>query len=167
MIDVSPYPMCAARLNFYRANIAEQGFTYYWAAVALVADISDKALKRFGGFDFSDKSDENGKRLLARLDQFIRKSLPKKAKSGKGRMIPAEASVRAILGANGIKVSKLGGITDYWIAAQSLWPDHVEVRPKVADITALNLQLQSIPKKVRGRSAKANIRFARDEWRAA
>lgn len=167
MIDVSPYPMCAARLKFFRANLAEQGFTYYWAAVAIVADISDKALKRFGGFDFADKSDDNGKRLLARLDQFIKNGLPKKAKSDKGGMSAAEASVRAMLGANGIKVSKLAGVDDYWAVARVLWPGHVDERPKVADVYTLNFQLQKIPKKARGRSAKVKLHLVRAEWRAA
>lgn len=167
MIDVSPYPMCAARLKFFRANLSEPSLTYYWAAVAIVADMSDKALKRFGGFNFSDKSEENGKRLLARLDQFIRNGLPKKAKSDQGGMTPAENSVRAMLGANGIKVSKLAGVDDYWTAARALWPDHVEERPRVADIYTLNFQLQKIPKKARGKLAKANLHVVQQAWRAA
>lgn len=165
MIDMSPYPMCAARLKFFRANLSETGFTYYWAAVALVADIKDAALRNFGGFDFSDKSDANGKKLLARLEQFIRDGLPKKAKSDVGGMSASENSVRALLGAFGIKVSKLNGVEDYWSAARVLWPGHIDAEPKVADVFTLNFQMNRISKTKR-KIARQNIKNVRREWRA-
>ena len=70
-MNISAYPRCASRLKHQRANLSETTMNEYWAAVCVAVDISDKALKRFGGFNFNDRSPENGRRLLARLEQFI------------------------------------------------------------------------------------------------
>ncbi|MBB3411253.1 hypothetical protein FHT87_005206 [Rhizobium sp. BK316] len=168
MLNVSAYPFCAARLKFQRCNLSEEGFTKFWAAVNVATDLDDDALTEFGGFNFDDRSDENGERLLSRLELFIRtKVAGKKAKSDIGNMSSAESSVRAFLGANGVKVGKLDGIEDYWRAARILWGDRIDANPKVKDVYTLVFQLNRIPKKQRPKIARGNKSLLPNEWRAA
>lgn len=169
MINVSAHPFCAARLKFQRCDLNEASFTKFWAAVNVATDLDDDELTEFGGFDFRDRSDENGEHLLARLELFIRTKVgsAKKAKSDVNGMTPAEHSIRAFLGANGVKVSKLDGIDDYWKAARILWGDLVDENPKVRDVYTLVFQLNGIPKKQRPKIAKSNRDKLRPDWRAA
>ncbi|WP_267550328.1 hypothetical protein [Rhizobium rhizogenes] len=167
MINVSGFPLCAKRLQFQRAKLSEPAMTPYWAAVCVVFDIDDEKLVAFGGFDFNDMSEGNGQKLLGRLEQFIRAGLAnRKAKSDVSNMTAAETSVRAFLGSNGVKVSKLAGIEDYWRAARILWAELVEENPKVRDVYTLVFQLNRIPKKQRPKLARKNIEALPAEWRA-
>ncbi|OCJ12497.1 hypothetical protein A6U86_05600 [Rhizobium sp. AC27/96] len=167
MINVSGFPLCAKRLQFQRAKLNDGGMTAYWAAVAVAADLDDEKLTQFGGFNFNDMSEDNGQKLLGRLEQFIRAGLAnRKAKSDVSNVTAAESSVRAFLGSNGVKVSKLNGIEDYWKAARLLWGDLVEETPKVRDVYTLVFQLVRIPKKQRPRLARKNIAALPAEWRA-
>ena len=167
-VNVASYPLCAKRLQFQRAKLNDDGMTHYWAAVAVASDLDDEKLTKFGGFDFNDMSEDNGRKLLGRLEQFIKVGLAnRKAKSDAGNMAAAEMSVRAFLGANGVKVSKLNGIEDYWRASRILWGDLVEENPKVRDVYTLVFQLKQIPKKKRPKTARANVSKLPQEWRAA
>ncbi|ENN86040.1 hypothetical protein RHSP_31761 [Rhizobium freirei PRF 81] len=167
MINVSGFPLCAKRLQFQRAKLNDDGMTHYWAAVAVATDLDDEKLTKFGGFDFNDMSEDNGQKLLGRLELFIKAGLAnRKAKSGAGDMTAAETSIRAFLGSNGVKVSKLNGIEDYWRAARILWGDLVQESPKVRDVYTLVFQLNRIPKKQRPKTARANVSKLPQEWRA-
>lgn len=167
MINVSGFPLCAKRLQFQRAKLNEEAMTPYWAAVCVAFDIDDEKLVEFGGFDFNDMSEDNGRKLLGRLEQFIAAGLSaKKAKTDTGGITAAEISVRAFLGANGVKVSKLSGIDDYWTAAYALWSDEIEVKPKVRDAYTLVFQINRIAKKQRSRLARANYLNLAEDWRA-
>ncbi|KEA07155.1 hypothetical protein [Rhizobium rhizogenes] len=166
MINVSGFPLCSKRLQFQRAKLTEESMTIYWAAVAVAADLDDEKLTNFGGFDFNDMSDENGSKLLGRLEQFIRSGLAAKARSDQGGLSEAEVSVRAFLGANGVKVSRLKSLDDYWKAATTLWSDHIEASPKVRDIYTLRFQISKISKKQRSKKARANVSKLPAEWRA-
>jgi len=167
MINVAGFPLCAKRLQFQRAKLNEVGMTSYWAAVCVASDIDDEKLVAFGGFDFNDMSEDNGRKLLGRLEQFISAGLDaKKAKSDTGSLTAAEMSVRAFLGANGVKVSKLSGIDDYWTAARALWGDKIEASPKVRDAYTLAFQINRIVKKQRSRLARENYSNLAEEWRA-
>ncbi len=166
-VNVSSFPLCAKRLQFQKAKLNDDGMTAYWAAVAVAADLDDEKLTEFGGFNFNDMSEDNGQKLLGRLEQFIREGLShRKAKSDIGNVTAAETSVRAFLGSNGVKVSKLNGIDDYWRAARILWGDLVEENPKVRDVYTLVFQLNRIPKKQRPKLARANAAALPAEWRA-
>jgi hypothetical protein len=167
MINVSGFPLCAKRLEFQRAKLNDDGMTHYWAAVAVAIDLDDEKLTKFGGFDFNDMSEDNGRKLLGRLEQFIKAGLAnRKARSDAGDMTAAETSIRAFLGSNGVKVSKLNGIEDYWRAARILWGDLVEEKPKVRDVYTLVFQLNRIPKKQRPKTARSNVSKLPQEWRA-
>jgi hypothetical protein len=167
VINVSAHTFCAARLKFQRCDLRDPAFTKYWAAVNIATDLDDEKLTEFGGFDFTDKSEENGERLLARLEQFIRTKVGgRKAKSDVGNMTAAENSVRAFLGSNGVRVGKLDGVEDYWKAARILWGDLVEVNPKVRDVYTLVFQLNRIPKKTRPKLARSNAAKLPSDWRA-
>lgn len=163
-VNVSSYPFCAARLNWNFTRLDDPLMKPYWAAVIVADWCDDEEMEKFGGFDFNDRSDENGQKLLARLEQFLRAGNGKKTLSASGDMSAAEASVRSYLGANGVKVSKLDGLDDYWTAALTLWPDHVERKPKVRDIYTLRFQLDRIPKKKRPKIARSNLLRLPTEW---
>lgn len=167
MINISGYPLCAKRLQFLRAKLNDDGMTSYWAAVAVATDLDDEKLTKFGGFNFNDMSEDNGQKLLGRLEQFIRSGLAnRKAKSDAGNMTAAETSVRAFLGANGVKVSKLSGVDDYWTAARTLWGDKIETSPKVRDAYTLTFQINRIAKKQRSKLARENYAGLPEAWRA-
>lgn len=165
MINVAAYPFCAKRLAFQNANLADPAFTSYWAAVCVADEYSDEKLAEYGGFNFDNRSEANGYLLLGRLEQFIRKNASK-AKSDKGEYGPVEASVRAFLGANGVKVSKLNGVMDYWTAAMVLWPVHITTTQKDQNVETLRFQINKIPKKARGRLARKNADGLPVTWRA-
>jgi hypothetical protein len=168
MINVSAYPFCAKRLAFQYANLSDPAFTSYWAAVSIAEDFSDEKLAEYGGFNFDNRSEANGYFLLGRLEKFIRSTVSsvKAAKSDKGGMSEAEVSVRAFLGANGVKVSKLNGVMDYWTAAMTLWPVHITPTQKNQDVHTLRFQINKIPKKARGRLARKNAEGLPVTWRA-
>lgn len=165
-LNVSAYAFCAARLEFNRTDLKDPLMTKYWAAVIVAEPIADEKLAKFGGFDFSDRSDENGDKLLSRLEYFLRQHKAKDALSDENGMSVAEASVRSYLGANGVKVSKLDGLDDYWTAATALWPDHIETKPRLKDIYTLRFQLDRIPRKQRPKIAKSNLARLPDDWNA-
>lgn len=163
-LNVSAYPFCAKRLEWNRTDLRDPSMTKYWAAVIVAGPLEDEDLAKFGGFNFSDMSDENGDKLLGRLEQFLRQHNGKKALSDQGGMSAAEASVRSFLGANGVKVSKLDGLDEYWIAATTLWPGLIETKPRIKDIYTLRFQLDRIPRKKRPKIAKANLAKLPAAW---
>lgn len=165
-VNVSAFPFCAKRLEWNYTDLKDPAMTKYWAAVVVAEPLDDAELAKFGGFDFSDMSDENGSKLLGRLEQFLCQHNGKKALSDHGGMSTAEASVRAFLGANGVKVSKLGGLEDYWTAATTLWPGLIETKPRIKDIYTLRFQLDRIPRKQRPKVARSNLRNLPAPWNA-
>lgn len=166
MINVTSFPMCAKRLEFQRVQLDDPAMTTYWAAVNVASNISDEKLAEFGGFDFDDRSEENGLRLLSRLEKYIRQGRDVQAKSDIGGMTEAENSVRAFLGAFGVKVSRLSGIEDYWTAARILWPAGIEDRPKIKDVYTLRFQISRLSKKQRSKSARENRGKLPVQWQA-
>lgn len=160
-MNISAYPLCAKRLHFQRANLSEDGFNEYWAAVNVADECVDSELERFGGIDFSDHSPENGARLLSRLEAFLsQKRTARRPTKDDGEAFTV-SSVKAFLGANGVKVSKVeGGVSGYWTVAEILWPDHIKAEDKQGareDVFTLRFQLTRIPKKKRGKIAKSNL----------
>lgn len=165
-INVSAFPFCAKRLEWNYTDLRDPAMTKYWAAVIVAEPLEDAELAKFGGFDFSDMSDDNGNKLLGRLEQFLRQRTGKKAISDQGGMSVAEASVRAFLGANGVKVSELAGLEDYWTAATTLWPGLIETKPRIKDIYTLRFQLDRIPRKQRPKVARSNLSKLPANWNA-
>lgn len=162
MIDVSAYPACAARLRFQRTNISEEGMTLFFAAVCVADGFSDETLAKFGGFNFEDRSDENGRKLLARLEAMIGKG---RAQSTADETKEAEVSVTARLGAYGVKMSRLYTLEDYWLAATTLFgSDCIARQPKVRDIVTLHRLISAIPKKQRSKLARMNFKKLPSDW---
>jgi hypothetical protein len=170
MLNVSAYPLCASSLRHQKAALNDGSFNAYWAAVCVAEDYSDKKLAEFGGFNFDLRTEANGYKLLGRLEQFIRSKRHVKAKSDVNGMSAAEDSVRATLGAYGVKVSKLDGIGDYWKAAEILWSGKITAPSRNSgrqdDIDTLRFQISQISKKQR-KVARQNIASLPSEWRAA
>ncbi len=162
MIDVSAYPECAKRLHFQRANLAEPAMNAYWAAVCVAEDFADDSLADFGGFNFERRTEANGYLLLGRLEQFIRSD--RRRKASQAALAECEASVRSYLGANGVKVSGLKGISDYHAAAIVLWPPFIS--PTMPDMKTLRSQINGIPKKQRSKLARKNVSGLPATWSA-
>lgn len=159
MINVSAYPLCAGRLHFQKANLSDPLMTKYWAAVCVAYDLSDVQLTDFGGFNFSDRSDANGKKLLKRLEEFLKD----KAQRAAANSAYSHNGLRAMFGAYGVKTSKLESENDYWTVAEILFPGAAE---RNGGLTALYTQISKLPKKARGREARANLAKLQAEWRA-
>lgn len=157
MINVSAYPQCARILHFQKANLAEAGFTKYWAAVCVVSDLSDTQLTEFGGFDFKNRSDSNGAKLLSRLEQFLTRRTQRYAANS----FAASEGLKALLGARGVKTSMLKSEEDFWLVAETLFPGKIS---RTEGITALYNQIHGIPKKERKRLGTANLKNVRRDW---
>jgi len=149
-MNLATFPHCAERLKFQRVKLDDPAMTDYWAAVNVASDLSDTALGNFGGFDFTDMSPRNGKKLLERLEAYItRPRATRKAKA-------VRESLKAFMGSQGIKTGLLKLDAQYWIIAAMLWPDRIVRRPD-DDLGDLHKQIHSIGKKERSALARANL----------
>lgn len=155
MINVSAFPLCAARLMWNRTSHDDPQMNHYWAAVIVASFCHDEALTTFGGFDFDDRSDANGVKLLARLEACIRAGKHKVDK-----FIPPPA-LASLLGSRGIRTSGLRSEIDYVLAAHALFSPALK-----QDVAFANLvdEIKAIPKPVRKANATANIKFLPEDW---
>lgn len=173
MLNVSAYPQCAKRLHFQRANLSDPLMKPIWAAVCVAEDFTDEDLAEFGGFNFDDYSDENGFRQLSRLEEFIvdrrRKAKElenspefiRKAKMAESARIGASEGLKAFLGSRGVKTSALASEDDYWTASETLFPGHIK---RQGGLSSLYVQIQAIPKKMRGELGRTNMRNLPPHW---
>ena len=76
MINMSAFPFCARKLKFQRVDLNDPNMSRYWAAVCVASDLVDDQLTDFGGIDFSDRSEQNGRNLLNRLELFLERREP-------------------------------------------------------------------------------------------
>lgn len=168
MLNLSAYPQCAKRLHFQRANLADEAMNAFWAAACVADEFTDAALVKFGGFDFDDRSEENGYRQLARLEQLMASRKAKDESAAFIRRQEAEQKdirerAKALLGSNGVKVSRLVSDDEYWQAASILWPGHVS-KPDVATLPEFIKQVSAIGKKVRPKMARENLKRLPARW---
>jgi hypothetical protein len=156
-LNLSSYPQCAKHLHFQRCRLDEQGFTAYWAAACVAEDFKDKDLTEFGGFDFDDRSDENGYRQLGRLEEFMahRRRITKQGEDSdafleRRRMAASDGfeRVKAFLGAYGVKTGKIASDDEFWAVAEVLWPGRIQ-KPAVATFSELLKQITAITKQAR------------------
>lgn len=170
MIDLSPFPRCAKRLEFQRANLADPAMNAYWAAVCVADEIPEERIAKFGGFNFDLRTEANGYKLLSQLERLIKSGRRGLAKSDVNGKSAAEMSVRALMGAFGVRMSKLKGLDDYWTAATTLWPSLIQEPGKDSeryrDMDSLRFQISRLSKKQR-KIARQNIELLPKEWRAA
>lgn len=156
-LNVSAYPLCKAKLAYQYANLNDPLMTHYWAAVCVADEISDAALAKHGGFNFDDRSPENGRKLLSELEKFLVKRQQNKASSS----VLASEQLKAMLGARGIKTSMMESENDYWTAAETLFPGQIK---RNGGTFKLYQQILRIPKKERKRLADANLHKIKPEW---
>jgi hypothetical protein len=165
VIDLARYPLCAKSLHFQRVNLAETGFTTYWAAACVAGEFTDEALEKFGGFNFDDRSDENGQHLLARLELMLVARQERSRKSTAKRQAHTQKQeddkltferVTAFLGTYGLKPSQFVTHEDYWTAASALWPGKI-CKPAALTMSGLLAQITAIPKKERSSLARRNF----------
>jgi hypothetical protein len=157
VIKVSAYPLCAKRLHFQNVNFSDEKFTEYWAAVNVAYDLPDTQLTDFGGFDFTDRSDKNGRKLLKRLEEFLNNRSQRYAANN----FAASEGLKASLGARGVKTSMLKSDDDYWTAAATMFPGCIK---RNGGLTSLYAQIHVIPKKKRQALAKENLRKLPADW---
>lgn len=153
-LNLSPYPQCAKRLHFQRCRLDEQGFNAYWASLCVAEDFTDEALTKFGGFNFDDRSEENGYRHLGLLEQFMagryrRANLRKHDIEGTAN----RERVKSYIGAYGVKTGKIASDDEFWAVAAVLWPERI-VKPAVPKMADLVSQIEAI--------SKAERKMARD-----
>ncbi len=162
MLNLAAYPQCAQRLHFQRVNLSDELMKPIWAAVCVAEDFKDRDLTQFGGFDFSDYSEENGYRQLARLEQFMASRKAQQNTVAFHRKQEAEQKdirerAKALLGSNGVKVSKIASDDEYWTVAAILWPGLVS-KPDDATLPDFIKQVTDIGKKQRPKMARANLK---------
>jgi hypothetical protein len=156
-LNVSAYPLCAAKLKFQRADLNDPLMTPYWAAVCVAFDIRDADLAEKGGFNFNSRTDINGKALLSGLEAILRdRSHRTVANAGF-----AHSGLVALLGSRGVKTSALKSEDDYWTAAETLFPGQIT---RNGGMTALYVQINAIPKNARKRFVLENLRKLPSEW---
>lgn len=155
MMSFATLPLCAARLGWNFTKFEEPAMNEYWAAVIVADFCHDEALAEYGGFNFEDRSVENGKRLLSRLEQCIR------AKKHKVQKFVPPEDLKALLGSRGVKTSELKTADDFWNAAETLFHGFIH---RVSDINAIAWQIRKIDKKKRKALADANLRKLPVEW---
>jgi len=155
LLDISAYPNCAKRLHFQRVNLDEKGFGAFWAAACVAEDFADEALTEYGGFNFDDRSEENGYRQLDRLEEFMRyrRQLAKENENSPAyerRYNPVRSvereRIKSIIGScAGIKSGKIASDDELWAVAAALWPDHI-VKPAVPKLSDLVSQIDAMSK---------------------
>ncbi|QIB36851.1 hypothetical protein G3A56_01595 [Rhizobium oryzihabitans] len=156
-LNVSAYPLCAARLKFQRADLSDKLMTHYWAAVCVAFDIRDAELAEAGGFNFESRTEENGKRLLSGLENLLMKRQQRVAANS----AYASLELRASLGARGIKTSKLKTEDDYWLVAETLFAGRIT---RDGGLTRLYAQICNITKKERARLTAENLKKIDPDW---
>lgn len=155
MIDASSHPRCIKRLDINFTNKTDPLMNDYWAAVIVADFCDDEALEAFGGFNFDDRSKENGRRLLDRLEVCIAQ------RRHRNFRIEIPDGLVAMLGARGIRTSVLSTEQGYWSVAMALFPGHLIRKP---GLSSLHNQILRIPKKERKRLADANLRHVKAEF---
>jgi hypothetical protein len=119
---------------------------------------ADKA--RFQGSVSSDAESErlSGDRASKWLGAVDANSKKRKAMRRKARVAASpEISVRAFLGAHGIRTSEIQLEDDLWSVASTLWPQRVRC-PKNGDLGQLRFQISKISKKDRRDMAAENLK---------
>lgn len=154
-INVAHLPRCAKRLEINRTQMSDPLMNDYFAAVIVADFCDDEALAEFGGFDFDNRSPENGAALLARLEDCIQQ------KRHKVQKLQVPNALSAMLGARGIRTSMLKTEADWWTAAETLFPG---VSSRKRGLAALHDAIVAIPKKQRKLLADANLHKIRPEW---
>jgi len=157
MLNMSSYPQCARILHFQQANLNDPAMNHYWAAACVASAQSDALLTDFGGFNFDDRSPANGKKLLARMEEF----LTDRSQRSAANYAFASDGLKSLLGSRGIKTSELKSEDDYWAAAEILFPGHIN---RLGGFSSLYVQITAIPKKLRGELGRANLRHIPKEW---
>lgn len=150
-LNVSAYPLCATRLRFQRADLNDPLMNHYWAAVCVADEIRDRDLADFGGFNFNTRTDENGRELPSNLEKLLAKRQQNRAANSSF----ASNELRAMLGARGIKTSKLESENDYWTVAETLFAGRIK---RTGGMSDLLLQICRINKKDRARLTAANLK---------
>ncbi|MBN7804869.1 hypothetical protein JZX86_05760 [Agrobacterium rosae] len=150
-LNVSAYPLCATRLRFQRADLNDPLMNHYWAAICVADEIRDRELADFGGFNFNTRTDENGRELLSNLEKLLAKRQQNRAANSSF----ASNELRAMLGARGIKTSKLESENHYWAVAEILFAGRIQ---RTGGMSDLLLQICRINKKDRARLTAANLK---------
>ncbi len=156
-LNVSAYPLCATRLRYQRADLNDPLMSHYWAAVCVADEIRDVELAEFGGFNFESRSAENGKLLMTNLEKLLMQRQQRRA----GNSTFASNELRAMIGARGIKTSKLESESDYWTVAETLFAGRIK---RTGGMSDLLLQICRINKKDRARLTAANLKNIDPEW---
>jgi len=157
MLNVSAYPLCAARIRFQNTNLSEAGMNSYWASVAIADCFRDAELAEHGGINFGQRTEENGRFILSAMEKLLMERQQRVAANSTF----AHDGLRSMLGARGVKTSMLKSENDYWTAAETLFPGHIK---RNGGATVLYYQINKIPKKARKRLATENLRKLPADW---
>lgn len=152
-IDWSKLRNCAERIKWSRTK--RDDIDLYTAAVLVASYCHDDALTEYGGFDFNDKSEANGARLLDRLEACI------KAGRHKDRSSDFRSSLVSLIGSRGVVTSELRSKADFVIVAQALFS------PYIADdvrFDGLEDAIKAIPKRRRKELADVNAAHLPADW---
>lgn len=152
-INWSKLRNCAERIKWSRTK--RDDIDAYTAAVLVASYCHDDALAEFGGFDFTDKSDENGIALLGRLEACI------VAGRHKDKRSDFPNSLVSLIGARGIRTSELRSKVDYVLAAQSLFAPAISEDVR---FDGLEGSIKAIPKRQRKELADRNISHLPVDW---
>lgn len=144
---------CAERIKWSRTK--QDDIDAYTAAVLVASYCHDDALTEFGGFDFDDRSEANGIRLLMRLEACI---VAGRHKDKRGDF---PNSLVSMIGARGIRTSELRCKADYVLAAQAMFAPAIgeDVR-----FDGLEAAIKAMPKRQRKDLADRNVAHLPADW---
>lgn len=157
MLNLSAYPQCERTLRFQRANLNDPLMNHYWAAACVASVQSDTLMTEFGGFNFDDRSPENGKKLMQRMETF----LVERSQRAAANHAFASEGLKSLLGSRGVKTSALVSDDDYWLAAETLFPGKIN---RTGGMSSLYVQITAIPKKERGALGRENLSRLPSGW---
>ena len=154
MMALHSFPRCTAYLKAMRCRLDDPEMTDYAWAVVLSDAWTDDELVAVGTVNFDTMT---GDQLLPELEKLLA------VKAQSAPLSPADAeSLKAFIGARGVKVSSLTAPEDYWHVASILWP-HTVKQGERGKLKSLLCKIRGMTKAQR-RTAAVNIKAVPRKW---
>lgn len=155
MMAVHDFPRCSAYLKASNFRLEDASMSDMAWAVVMSTAFTDEELVEDGRVSFERMT---GDAILGEFERLM----------GTRRRIGDDfagiESLKAFIGARGVKVSALKSEAEYWQVARILWP-HAVKRNDSGSLAVLHGKIKSLSKKSR-QSARENLRKVPAAWRA-
>lgn len=154
-MTIQAYPRCAAYLKASNYILSDPTMMDKHWAIGISQAFTDEELVKAGTINFETMS---GDALMTEFERLMGGRQPR-------RNVGASESLKAFIGARGVKVSVLHGDEDFWTVARILWPQAVTASDG-GPLSLLHHKIKSLTKRQR-QEARANLRKVPSKWRAS